>query len=196
MYQVIMINIKSKSQLIMSYDLTAFKVLIKKLFPPKECVFTVDTDGDGNVDSLQIKFINLLLPFVIPKEIQIGDFNLNDFNPEDLDFSKYGKFYLDNVELNFSKESLNLDTIKSRILIYHKGDSFNLNDIIEGKFSGRIINLNDTISILIKIDKESLKKFTEGAHYFKIESELISNLLINFELNETNMNIRFNPNDA
>ncbi len=179
-----------------SYDLTAFKVLIRRLFPPKESVFTVDTDGDGKVDSLQIKFINLLIPFVIPDEIEIGDFNLNDFNPKDLDLTKYGKFFLDDIQLNFSKENVNLDSIKSNILIYHKGESFNLNDIMEGKLSGRTIGLNDTVSILIKIDEESLKKFTKGVHHFKIESDFVSNLSINFELNETNMNIRFDPDNC
>ena len=180
----------------MSYDLSAFKILIRKLFPPKKSVFTIDTDGDGRVDSLQIKFINLLVPFVIPEEIEIGDFNIKKFDPNSLDLSKYGKFFLDDVQLNFSKENVNLERVKSRILIYHKKKSFNLNDIIDGKLSGRLIDLNDTISILIKIDEEALKKLSEGAHYFKIESDLVSNLLISFELDETNMNIRFDPNNA
>ncbi|NVM37463.1 MAG: hypothetical protein HWN81_17845 [Candidatus Lokiarchaeota archaeon] len=169
--------------------------MIKKLFPPKKSVFTVDTDGDGRVDSLQIKFINLLVPFVIPEEIEIGDFNIKKLDPNSLDLSKYGKFYLDDIQLNFSKENVNLERVKSHILIYHKGESFNLNDIMEGKLSGRTINLNDTISILIKIDEDSLKIFTDGAHHFKIESDLVSNLLISFELDETNMNIRFDPDN-
>lgn len=184
------------SRIFVPYDLSAFKILIKKLFPPKESVFIVDTDGNGKIDSLQIKFLNLLLPFVIPAEIEIGDFKLSEFKPEGFDLSKYGKFYLDDIQLNFSKESVNIDTIKSRILIYHRGDCFNLNDIIEGKLSGRTINLKDTISILIKIDDESLKRFTKGVHFFKIESDLVSNLLIRFELDETNMNIKFDPDKA
>ena len=173
----------------MSYDLSAFKVLIRK------SVFTIDTDGSGRVDSLQIKFINLLVPFVIPEEIEIGDFNIKKFDPNSLDLSKYGKFFLDDVQLNFSKENVNLERVKSRILIYHKKKSFNLNDIIDGKLSGRLIDLNDTISILIKIDEEALKKLSEGAHYFKIESDLVSNLFISFELYETNMNIRLYTNN-
>ncbi len=180
----------------MPYDLSAFKLLIKKLFPPKESVFTVDTDDNGKTDSLQIKFLNLLLPFVIPAEIEIGDFNLSEFDPKGFDLSKYGKFFLDDIQLNFSKESINIDTIKNCIIIYHKGNSFNLYDIMEGNLSVRTINLNDTISVLIKIDEESLKKFTEGVHYFKIESEIISNLLIRFEMDESNMNIRFDPDNA
>jgi hypothetical protein len=177
----------------MSYNLSAFKVLIKRLFPPKKCVFTVDSNGDGKIDSVQIKFINLLIPFVIPKEIEIGDFNIKDLDPTNLDVSKYGKFFLDDTELNFSKESVNLETLKNRLLLYHKGKSFDVDDIIEGKLSGRTINLNDRISVLIKLEDVTLKKFTKGPHSFKVESELVSNLEINFELDESNMNLKFDP---
>ncbi|MFX1419504.1 MAG: hypothetical protein ACFE9N_11350 [Promethearchaeota archaeon] len=135
----------------------------------------------------------MIIPFVIPEEIEIGDFNIKNYDPNDFDLSKYAKFFLDDAQLNFSKESINLDTINERLLIYHKGESFNLNNIIEGKLSGRTVNINDSISVLIKLDEESLKKFTKGAHDFKIESDLISNLIIHFELDETNMNIRFDP---
>ena len=170
--------------------------MIKKIFPPNKSIFTVDTDGDAKPDSLQIKFINLLIPFVIPEEIEIGDFNIKKFDPNTLDLSNYGKFFLDDTELNFSKDSINLDTIKNRLLIYHKGESFNLNDIMEGKLSGRTVNLNDSISFLIKLDDDAVKKFTKGSHCFKIESDFVSNLEINFELDETNMNIKFDPNNS
>ncbi len=170
--------------------------MIKKIFPPKRSVFILDTDGDGRADSLQIKFINLLIPFVIPEEIEIGDFNIKKFDPNTLDISKYGEFYLDDMKLNFSKDNVNLDTLKSRLSIHHKGESFNLNDIIEGKLSGRTVNLNDSISLLIKLDDDILKKFTKGSHCFKIKSDLVSNLEINFELDESNMNINFNPNNT
>ena len=167
--------------------------MIKKIFPPDKSVFTVDTNGDGKTDSLQIKFINLLLPFVIPKEIEIGDFNIKEFDPKTLDLSKYGEFFLDDTKLNFSKENVNLDIISNRLLIYHKGESFNLNDILEGKLGGRTINLKDSISVLIKLDDDTLSTFTKGSHCFKIESDLISNFVINFELDETNMNKQFYP---
>ena len=103
---------------------------------------------------------------------------------------------MDDTQLDFSIESVNLDIIKNRVLIYHKGESFNLNDIMEGKLRGRTINLNDTISIIIKLAEETLKKFTEGTHYFKIETDLVSNLEISFELDENNMNIRFDPSNT
>lgn len=133
---------------------------------------------------------------MIPEEIEIGEFSSKKFVSDDLDFSKYAKFFLDNIELNFSKESVNLDIIKNRILVYHKGESFNLNDVMKGKLSGRTINLNDSISILIKLNEDSLKNFTEGEHHFKIESALVSNLEINFELDERNMNIKFDPSNT
>ena len=137
-----------------------------------------------------------MIPFVIPNELEIGDFNVKELDPNSLDLSKYGKFFLNETELNFSKENVNLDTIESRLLIFHKGKSFNIHDIMEGKISGRTINLNDTISVLIKLDDDTLKKFTKGSHCFKIESDLVSNLKINFELDESNMDIKFNPDDA
>jgi hypothetical protein len=181
---------------IIPYDLAAFKVLLRKIFPPKDTILTVDTNGDGKADSLQIKVINLIIPFVIPKEIEIGDFKLKDFNPNSFDISQFGKFLLDNRPLNFSKDSFNLDTIKNRLSIYHKGESFNIDDILEGKFSGRTIDLGDTASVLLKIDESSLEMFTEGKHSFKIESDLISNLEIFFELDENNMNIKFDPDNV
>ncbi len=67
---------------------------------------------------------------------------------------------------------------------------------MEGKLSGRTINLNDSISLLIKIDENTLKKFTEGKHVFRVESDLVTNLEITFELDETNMNIKFDPENA
>lgn len=140
--------------------------------------------------------LNLIIPFVIPEEIEIGDFNSKDFDPNTLDLSQYGRFLLDDKPINFSKESFNLDNITDRLLVYHKGESFNVNEILEGKLSGRTIALGDSISVLIKLDKNSLELFTEGEHTFKIESELITNLDIAFELNESNMDIKFDPVNA
>jgi len=171
-------------------------VLIRKLFPPKESVFTVDTNGNGKVDSLQIKFLNLIMPFVIPKEIEIGDFSLKEFDTNNFDILQYGKFFLDDIQLDFTKESFNLDNVANRLLMYHKGESYNISDILEGKLSGKTINLGDSISILIKIEKDTLNRFTEGKHIFRIESDFITNLEIIFELDKTNMNVKFDPNNA
>ncbi len=182
--------------MLIPYDLSAFKVLVKKIFPPKESVFTVDTTGDGKTDSLQIKVINVIVPFVIPEEIEIGDFKSRDFDPDGFDISKYGKFILDDKPLNLSKENFNIDDLTNQMLIYHKGESFNINEILEGKLSGRTIPLGDSISILIKLNKDTLEMFNEGKHAFKFESELISNLEIFFELDDNNMNIKFNPENT
>ncbi len=170
--------------------------MIKKLFPPKKCVFTVDTTGDGKADSIQIKVLNLIMPFVIPKKFEFGNFNLNDFNTEEFDLAQYGKVLLDEQPLNFSMGNVNLDTIQNRILVYHNGEPFNFNDIKEGKLSGRTIALGESISLLLKIDEDSLEKLTEGKHSFKIESKMISNLEIVFELDKSNMNIPFDAKNA
>jgi len=140
--------------------------------------------------------LNLIIPFVVPEEIEIGDFSLKDFDPNTLDVSQYGKFLLDDKPLDFSKESFNLDNISNRLLVYHKRESFNINEILEGKLSGRNIALGDSISLLIKLDKNSLDKFTEGEHTFRIESDLVSNFEILFELDESNMNIKFDPDNT
>ncbi|MFX1386852.1 MAG: hypothetical protein ACFE9M_06520 [Promethearchaeota archaeon] len=140
--------------------------------------------------------LNLIIPFVIPEEIEIGDFNSKNFDPDTLNLSEYGRFLLDDKPLNFSKDSFTLDNISNRLLIYHKGESFNINEILEGKLSGRTIALGDSVSLLIKLDENSLEIFTEGEHIFRIESELISNLEIVFELDESNMNIKFDPDNA
>ena len=166
-------------------------MLIKKLFPPKKCVFTVDTTGDGKADSIQIKVINLLVPFVIPEKIEIGEVDLKRYDIDNFDLSKYANLFLDDIQINISKNSLNSELIKNRFIIYHKGESFKLDDIIDGKLSGRTIALGDSISVLIKLDDENLNLLSKGNHVFKIESDLISNLNINFELDETNMNQKF-----
>ena len=170
--------------------------MIRKIFPPKESVFTVDTNGDGNVDSIQIKVINLILPFVVPKNLEIGNFNLKSFDLDNFDFSEYANLFIDDTQINVSKELFNIETIKDRFLIFHKGVEFKLMDILEGKLSGRTIAYGDTISILIKLDTESLNILTEGIHSFKVESDLVSNLIINFELDETNMNLKFDPENT
>jgi len=103
---------------------------------------------------------------------------------------------LDDKPLDFSKESFNLDNISNRLLVYHKGESFNINEILEGKLSGRTIAFGDRISLLIKLDENSLEKFTEGEHTFRIESDLVSNLEIFFELDESNMDIKFDPDNT
>ncbi len=179
----------------MSYDLSVFKVLIKKIFPPKKCVYTLDTTGNGKADSVQIKALNVIIPFVVPENIEIGDFNIQNFDINNIDISKYAKIYLDDELLYLSKENVNLDSIQERIMIYHGGELFKLNDILDGKLSGRIIALGDSISIILKLDESSLKKLTEGKHLFKIESDFITGIEINFELDKNNMNLKFDVNN-
>ena len=132
----------------------------------------------------------MILPFSVPKNIELGNFNLRNFDIKNFDLSEYATLYLDDNPIKISKDSINLEKLKSQIKIYHKGKSFDLDDILEGRFSGRMINFGDTISVLFKLDAGILENLVEGKHEFKIESDLVSNFIINFELDETNMNLK------
>jgi len=119
------------------------------------------------------------------KSIDIGNFDINE----------YVKLFLDDNEINVSKDSINIDKLKNQFTIYHKGESFKFDDILEGRFSGRMIALGDSVSVLFNLDADILKNLVEGKHVFKIESDLVSNFTIDFELDETNMNLKLNPNN-
>jgi len=177
----------------MPYDLSALKVLFKKIFPPKKSIYTVDSNGDGKTDSVLIKALNVILPFEIPKEIELGGFRTKDFDLKNFELSDYGKIFLDDQPITISKTDFDVEKLKERFLIYHKGESFTIDDVIKGNFGGRIIALGDSINILIKMDAEGLKRFSEGKHKFTFESELIPKFEFNFELTSENLNQRFDP---
>ncbi|MFW9822244.1 MAG: hypothetical protein ACFFE4_04890 [Candidatus Thorarchaeota archaeon] len=107
--------------------------------------------------------------------------------------SEYVTLYLDDNPINIPKEPIDIEKFKDNFIIYHKGESFTFDDIIRGKFSGRMIELGNTISVLFKLNASILENLVEGKHVFRIESEMVSNLEINFELDETNMNIKLDP---
>lgn len=172
----------------MSYDISALKVLIKKIFPPKSSVYTIDTTGDKKPDSILIKALNIIMPLEIPEEIELGGFSTKDFDLNTFDLSEYGKIYLDDERIVISRDEFEVDKLKRRFIITHKGDRFTIDDIIQGKLGGRLIALGDTIDILVKLDEHALRKFTKGKHKFRLESELIPVLEFNFELTEENMN--------
>lgn len=172
----------------MSYDISALKVLIKKIFPPKESVYIVDSTGDGKLDSIVIKALNVFMPIEIPEKIEIGGFNSENFDLHNFDLSEYGKLYLDDNPIYISKKDFEIEKLKERFLIYHKGEKFRIDDLISGKLAGRLIALGDSIDIHIKIDKDAIKKFSEGKHKLTIESELIPKLEFYFELTKKNLN--------
>ncbi|MHA2282803.1 MAG: hypothetical protein ACXAC5_18320 [Promethearchaeota archaeon] len=138
--------------------------------------------------------INLLIPFSVPENIELGDFDLKSVDINNFDLSEYATLYLDDNPIKISKDSINIENLKSQLTIYHKGKSFDLDDILEGRFTGRLIDLGDTISVLIRLGAKTLENLTEGKHIFKIESDLVSNFIINFELDESNMNLTNDPN--
>jgi hypothetical protein len=177
----------------MSYDISALKVLFKKVFPPRKCIFTVDSNGDNETDSILIKALNVLMAMEIPDEIELGGFSTKSFDISTFKLADYGKMYIDDKAINVSKEKFDVKSLMDHFTIYHKGDKFTIEDILNGKLGGRIIALGDSINILISIDKESLELFQEGKHTFKFESELIPTLEFNFELTKENLNQKFNP---
>ncbi|MHA2037274.1 MAG: hypothetical protein ACW98X_12615 [Promethearchaeota archaeon] len=170
--------------------------MIKRLFPPRESVYTIDTTGDGKADSLLIKVKNLIIPFSVPKNIELGDFDLSSVDINKFDLSEYATLYLDDTSINIPKESINIEKLKNQFTIYHKGESFDLDDILEGKFSGRMIGLGDTISVLFKLNASILENLVEGKHVFRIESDMVSNFAIDFELDESNMNIKLDSQNT
>ncbi len=175
----------------MSFDISALKVLIKKIFPAKKSIYTVDTNGDGKADALLIKALNLIMPILIPKEIELGGFSTKNFDVKNFELSDYGKMYLDEIPINVSKKDFDAEKLKGHFTLYHKGEKFTIDDLLSGKLAGRMIALGDTIDILIKIDQNGLEKFSEGTHTFKFKSEVIPTLEFNFELSKENLNQSF-----
>ncbi|TFG08948.1 MAG: hypothetical protein EU539_00725, partial [Promethearchaeota archaeon] len=118
-------------------DIKKIKVpsaMIKKIFPPKKSVYTVDTTGDGKVDGVKLVALNIIMPFEVPAKEDIGDVNVDDIDP-----SEYGKLLLDGEQIDISKGSSNIDLIKDSLTIYHKGESYSFEDAIGGKMSGKTI---------------------------------------------------------
>jgi len=175
----------------MPFDLSALGVLIKKIFPPKKCVFTVDTSGDGNVDALLIRAVNVVMPFQFPEEIELRDVGMKGFNGHDFDLSKYGKLLLDGEPINISKDAISPESLQKRFSVFHKGDSFTYEEIIKGGFGGRTIALGDQINFLFRLEDEAMARFTEGKHSLMIDAENVLTLELKFELNNDNMNQKF-----
>jgi len=175
----------------MSFDISALKVLFKKIFPPKKSIYTVDTIGDGKADSLLIKVLNVIMPFEVPKELELGGFNTKNFDITNFELSDYGKIFLDDVPINVSKKDFDMEKLKDHFAFYHKEERFTIDDLLSGKLAGRIIALGDTINILIRIDEDGIEKFSEGKHNFKFISEIIPTLEFNFELGKENLNQKF-----
>ena len=148
----------------MSFKFPAF--LIKKIFPPKKAVSTVDT-------------------------IDLGDFNIDDF-----DISDYGEILLDDEPLDVSKQNINLQSIRDRVKISHKGEFYTIDEILGGKVGGKTIAMGDSLTIIIKLDDEDIGKLTEGKHTLKIEAESIPSLEISFELTNKSMNLKLDSNSA
>lgn len=172
-------------------DLKNLKVptaMIKKIFPPKKSVYTVDTTGDGKADSVKLVALNVIMPFGVPAKEDLGDIDVDEIDP-----SEHGKLLLDGEQIDISKGASNINLIKESLRIYHKGENFSFEDALGGKMGGRTIAMGDEITIVFKLDESFLAKLTEGKHTLSIESDKIPNVEIGFELIKSNMNQTFTP---
>lgn len=172
-------------------DLKNLKVptaMIKKIFPPKKSVYTVDTTGDGKADSVKLVALNVIMPFGVPAKEDLGDIDVDEIDP-----SEHGKLLLDDEQIDISKGASNINLIKESLRIYHKGENFSFEDALGGKMGGRTIAMGDEITIVFKLDESFLAKLTEGKHTLSIESDKIPNVEIGFELIKSNMNQTFTP---
>jgi len=167
-------------------DISLPPYLIEKIFPPKECITLVDTDEDGLPDSVQILAINCILPFTIPKTIEIGDFDLKTTDLSNI------------VRVMYDSEPLELYDMKylmENVSFYIKGDKYTINSILSGDIAGKTVVVGDKLTILLKLKEEDMKKFKEfkGNHELTINIKNLPTIIIKFELNDENMNIKFEP---
>ena len=125
--------------------------------------------------------LNVVMPMEVPKEIEIGGFSTKDFDINNFDLPDYGKLFLDDIPIDVSKKDFDITKLKDHFTFYLKKERFTIDDLLSGKLAGKIVALGDTINILIKIDEDSLEKFSEGHHNFKFKSEIIPILEFNFE---------------
>ena len=176
----------------MPFDLTALKVLIRKIFPPERCVFTVDTTNDGKSDSILIRAYNVVVPFEIPEEINIENSEEENGESKALSFNDFEfiTIYFNNEKIDLPHQKIKKESIQENFLIYHDGNKFTLSDILTGGLRGRVIKLGDIIDILLKVDENTIKKLTKGKHTFKIESPLFS-LELKLDLSDKNFNINY-----
>lgn len=161
---------------------------IKKIVQPKKSFFTVDSDGDGKADLVQIKVVNTIQPFTLPEKIELGDFDIKEFDP-----SEYGKLILDGEEVDISKGSANLEKILESFKVYLKKRSYTLEEILGGKAGAITIAMGDSVTIITQLEDKYLEMMTEGKHILTIESEKIPNVEVNFELTKNNLNVKFDP---
>ncbi|MBD3212301.1 MAG: hypothetical protein GF311_06810 [Candidatus Lokiarchaeota archaeon] len=172
----------------MEFDLSSFKVLIKKIFPPHKCVYTIDTSGDGTADSILIRAVNVVIPIEIPEELDIGDMIGGQMDSENLDFSSFLTLYLDEEQIKLPKNLKSEKSLTENFSLYHKDQKLSFNDLVEGKFGGRTIGLGDKIDIVLKVGEKTLNKLTEGKHTLTLESSSFPSLDVHFNLSEDNFN--------
>ena len=176
----------------MAFNLSALKVLIKKIFPPNKSVYTVDTTHDGKADSILIRAFNIVIPFELPREIILEGTKNRESDDSILAISDLEvlSIYFDEERIKLPHQLLENESIQENIYVYHDNSKFSLADILEGKLKGRLIKLGDNIDIILRFDENTLRKLTKGNHILKIESHLVT-LELNLSLTESNFNVKY-----
>ena len=175
----------------MEFDLSAFKVLIKKIFPPSKCVYTIDTTNDGESDSILIRALNVVFPIEIPEEIDIEDLSKGQIDRDELNFSEFLSIYLDDEQIHIPKNIQDKEAVTQNFTLYHNDQKFSFKDIMQGSFGGTTIALGDKIDIVIKVSDKTLDKLTNGTHKLKLELTSFPTLEVEFNLSEENFNRKY-----
>lgn len=152
-------------------DFKVPKSIIKKVFPPKKCVSIKDDN------SIEITGINVIQPFSLPKEINIGDIDIKSIDP-----SNYLDLLLDGEKVNISKDEIDFGEVLDNIKLNLKGESYSVEEILQGKAGGKTVAMGDSFSINLKMPEKFMAKLIPGKHDLKVESENFPNIEIEFQI--------------
>ena len=147
------------------------KSIIKKVFPPKKCVSIKDDN------SLEITGVNVIQPFSLPKEINIGDIDIKSIDP-----SHYLDLLLDGDKVGISKDEIDFGEVLDNMKLNLKGESYSVEDILTGKAGGKLVAMGDSFSINLKMPEKFMAMLIPGKHNLKVESENFPNIEIEFQV--------------
>ncbi|MHA1724300.1 MAG: hypothetical protein ACTSXH_05595 [Promethearchaeota archaeon] len=152
-------------------DLKIPKSIIKKVFPPKKCVSLKEND------LIQITGVNVIQPFSLPKEINLGDVDIKQLDP-----SNYLELSLDGEKIDISPQAINFGEFLDTIKISIKSATLTLDDFLKGTAGGKNIAMGDEFSVEFKMPSAFMEKLTPGKHVLKIDSEQIPSIELEFQI--------------
>ncbi|MHA1803163.1 MAG: hypothetical protein ACTSU4_01375 [Promethearchaeota archaeon] len=152
-------------------DFKVPKSIIKKVFPPKTCV----SIKENNL--IQITGVNVIQPFSLPKEINLGDVDIKQIDP-----SNYLELTLDGEKIDISPQAINFGEFLDTMKIIVKGEALTIDALLKGTAGGKNIAMGDGFSIEFKMPPSFMEKLTPGKHVLKIDSEQIPNIELEFTI--------------